>query len=124
MKRPNAVLKLAAVASSAVLVAGFVSYRAGAFDWVRSTNPPAVEPGQAADANGTDGTAPQSPDPGLTNVMLSGSKSGIYIVPPGSTPPGGSTAGASPPIMAGSKSITPLIPPAPSPPAQAANPPK
>lgn len=124
MKRPNAVLKLAAVASSAVLVAGFVSYRAGAFDWVRSTNPPAVGPGPGTEGNSPDGTAPQSPDPVVTNVMLSGSKSGIYVVPPGATASGGSTAGASPPIMPGSKSIAPLIPPAPSPPAQAANPPK
>jgi hypothetical protein len=119
VKRPNAILKLAAVASSAVLVAGFVSYRAGAFDWAGATGSPTAEsgPDPASDENAAVGN-PSEPagqpavSPVTSPVMLSGSKSGIFIVPPSSTPPGGSTVGASPAIMGGSKTIAPLIPPA------------
>jgi hypothetical protein len=119
VKRPNPILKLAAVVSSVLLVAGFVSYRAGAFDWVGKADSPAVE----SEPNPADG-ASQSPAEGApSEAFISGSKSAIFVVPPSSAPPGGSTAG-SPPIMSSSKSIAPVIPPASPPPSQAANPPK
>jgi hypothetical protein len=43
MKQPGLLLKSAVIASAVVLVGGFVSYRAGAFDWLVKTSPPAAE---------------------------------------------------------------------------------
>ena len=143
MNRPRAALKVAAVACSVVLAAGFVSYRAGAFDWVRGPAPALPEtPPEAI------GTSPEA-DPAVTvnpesPLFISGSKTAIFVVPPGaaSAPPGGTAPAApatpttptqpkSPTFIGGSKSIAPLIPPtspAPadgkSPPAQSASPPK
>jgi hypothetical protein len=120
VKRPHTTLKLAAVASSVVLVAGFVSYRAGAFDGAGRPDSSAVE----SEPNPTE-AADQAPVEGApSEAMMSGSKSIIFVVPPSSPSPGGSTAGRPPAIMSGSKSVAPLIPPAGPPPAQAANPPK
>lgn len=128
MKPPRSILQVAAVVSSALLVAGFVSYRAGAFDWhSRSPEDPApADPGptvfpstkRAEIARPTDaptGTAPADP------AVLSGSKSAMVLIPPSS---GSQAADAPPPAPApapapkgppafigGSKSIAPLIPP-------------
>jgi hypothetical protein len=130
VKRPHAALKLAAVASSVVLVAGFVSYRAGAFEWlskpdVQSTGDPGetILPSSKVSqiAQPKDVPAGQT---GTDPAMMSGSKSIIFVVPPSSPQPGGSTAGSPPPIMGGSKSLAPVIPPASPPPSQATNPPK
>jgi hypothetical protein len=41
--KPNALLKLAAIASSVLLMAGFVSYRAGAFGWLSDTSTRSVD---------------------------------------------------------------------------------
>jgi len=38
VKQPNSLLKLAAVASSVLLVGGCVAYRAGAFNWLTGTS--------------------------------------------------------------------------------------
>jgi hypothetical protein len=40
--KSNLLLKLCAVASSLLLAAGFVSYRAGALDWMRKPDPAAI----------------------------------------------------------------------------------
>ena len=79
MARPRTAFKLAAVACSVILAAGFISYRAGAFDWVQGTQPAQSEnrpETPAAEPAGT--TSPES------GAFISGSKSGIFIVPPGS----------------------------------------
>jgi hypothetical protein len=114
VKHANVVLKLAAVASSIVLVGGFVSYRAGALNWLVAYEAPTrVEDKSPADPPQADGTS--------TNpVIMSGSKSGIYIVPASpAAKDGPAAAPAAPPptIMPGSKSVAPLIPPKSSPPA-------
>jgi hypothetical protein len=43
MKKRMVLLKLAAVASSLLLVAGLVSYRAGAFNWLLESRTPAAD---------------------------------------------------------------------------------
>src|SRR5262249_56218896 len=54
MKQPNRLLKVATIASSVLLLSGFVSYRAGAFHWLmRSSAPPADAVGSATQAPGT-----------------------------------------------------------------------
>jgi hypothetical protein len=58
MKSSNALLKLAAVASSVVLLAGFVCYRAGAFRRLLQTDPPHAD------------------------SLMGSSKSKVLIVPP------------------------------------------
>jgi hypothetical protein len=45
MKAPGTFLKILTVLSSVLLVAGFISYRAGAFAWLREAEPVA-EPGE------------------------------------------------------------------------------
>jgi hypothetical protein len=122
VKRPSAALKLAAVASSALLIAGFVCYRAGAFDWPGRPASPAVEPASAPGESPPDATAQQPADPLVTDAMLSGSKSAIFVVPPGQTAGSPPAGGGSTVVLPGSKSIAPVIPP--SPPAQPAAPPK
>ena len=117
MKLPRAVLKVAAVGSSILLVAGFVSYRAGAFDWLGGSVPQPVEadPAPVVDvAPELVADPPTAINPLTPPVVLSSSKSAIIVTPPSPTPPGGSQSGPAqthPPIIGGSKSLAPLIPP-------------
>lgn len=129
MKLPRAVLKVAAVGSSILLVAGFVSYRAGAFDWLAGPAPQPVEPEPAPIADATNQPADDPPpavSPLTTPAILSSSKSAIIVSPP----VGGQATGPAqshPPIIGGTKSGGPIFPSAspPAPPAsQAPNPPK
>jgi hypothetical protein len=137
----NAIRKTVAVGSSALLIAGFVSYRAGAFDGLIRSSTPAVEPVEQPtpevvsdearpDVVVTDATmfsssksiilAPASP-PGQSPAVLPGSKSsGVFTpkqdvavrpAPPAGPPP--TPPSQTPPIIGGSKSLAPLIPPAP-----------
>jgi hypothetical protein len=92
MKRPNLLIRLGVLASSIILLAGFIGYRAGAFDrFVTKSAAPAAAPETPVDA--------ATPDP----TMMSGSK---YIVLPAAPANGGTPTT----IMPGSKSVTPLIP--------------
>jgi hypothetical protein len=116
MKPPRAILKLTAVASSALLVAGFVSYRAGAFDWLnRPESQPAADPGETMFPSSklTQIARPTDVPPENTPVdpaMLSGSKSAMVLIPP--PPTAAAPAPKSPPtFIGGSKSIAPVIPP-------------
>ncbi len=90
MKQPNFLLKLAALASSVLLVSGFVCYRAGAFHWLWGASP------QPADA-----------DPSL----FPGPKSGVIFHEPAPTqqpaPAGSPTV---PTVMSGSKSLFIQVP--------------
>ncbi len=70
MKKPNALLKLAAVVSSVLLVGGLVSYRAGAFNWPMETNSPP--------ADSESSPTPEEPDP----TFISGSKLPYYVIKP------------------------------------------
>jgi hypothetical protein len=136
----GAIRKTVAVGSSAILIAGFVSYRAGAFDGLIRSNTPAVEPVEQRtpevvsddarpDVVVTDATmfsssksiilAPAS-SPGKS-AALPGSKSTAVFTPdldvpvrpaPPAAPPATPPSQA-PPIIGGSKSLAPLIPPAP-----------
>jgi hypothetical protein len=94
VKPPGAFLKLAAVASSLLLVGGFVSYRAGAFDRLL-------------------GTSARPADPEL---LPSSKVKQILVVPT-------TTQQKDPALLPGSKSIaiSPLVP-APGPKEQAAPP--
>jgi hypothetical protein len=124
MRGSRALLKWAAVGCSVLLAAGFVSYRAGAVDWLSPPPPTAPEDGAAAD-DATPTPTPEQDMPAATPLtppaVLYSSKSGAIIVPPTQASPSKPA-----PIMGGSKSISPLIPPStPTPPvSQSPAPPK
>ncbi len=89
MKRPNLLIKVATITSSVLLVAGFVSYRAGAFNWLTGNEAAPAAPG-----------------------FLGGSKSKVLIEPTSQTPAQGQTpASPSPAFMSSSKSIILVDPP-------------
>jgi len=118
--KSNLLVKLSALASSALLCAAFVSYRAGAFDWSSPSDGATLEtPG--IPEHPTVGTSPPaevaSPAVPVTDQQIFyGSKSGAVIVEPEPAP-----QTASPPqqqsavIMSGSKSL--MAAPSSSPPA-------
>ena len=108
MTRPGPLFKALAVASSALLFAGHVAYRAGAFDRLMTPEPagqPDPAPAALTDA------PPAAPDPAVQAAdanFLSTSKSIMFVVPPG-----GAKDKAKPPaFLPGSKSMAPLLPPA------------
>jgi hypothetical protein len=112
----KALVKAAAVGCSVLLAAGFVSYRAGAFDSFTSPPPaPAeAEPAPVADV------VPVPVTPVDDTVIFSSSKS-IILTP--QTPPGGSTAAPHMPIlMPGSKSAKIVLPKAEAPSSPPASP--
>jgi hypothetical protein len=121
MKRSNAVLKVVAILSSVLLVAGFVCYRAGAFNDLLGTMPTPATAGPNYDPYLYDGTsksarifiepASQPPVAGTTPsrpTYLGGSKSRTVFdpAPAAQAPPQ--------PMMGSSKSLAPLIPPSPN----------
>lgn len=152
MKHLSAIRKTVAVGCSALLIAGFVSYRAGAFDGLLRSNTPAVEPVEqptpevVSDAQPnvvlTDPTmfsssksiilAPASTGAQSPAVLPGSKSSGVFTpkqdVPVRPTPPAAppTPPAQTPPIIGGSKSLAPLIPPAPpkpiSPPAESGTP--
>jgi hypothetical protein len=122
----KALVKAAAVGCSVLLAAGFVSYRAGAFDsFLRPTPAPVdSDPAPAADATPTPATDPPAAQNPLTPpVILYSSKSGAIVTPPApSVGPSTTPAQKPPTFIGGSKSIAPLIPPPPT--SQSPNPAK
>jgi hypothetical protein len=105
VKPPRLLVQAAAVGCSVLLAAGFVAFRAGAFDGLVRPTPAPVDPAPAA---APEAAAPEAPLPVLSEVekgaIFSGSKS-IIIAPVQPSPPGGSTAiPAAPTILPGSKS--------------------
>jgi len=102
VKRPNLLLKLAALSTSIILVAAFVSYRAGAFDRFFKSNAAPVDPGTAPDG---------------FNTMIYSSKS-AEIIPP---PAGQATDSAPPAVFMGGSKYAPIVPT--PPPGSATNPP-
>jgi hypothetical protein len=67
MKKPGALLKVAAIASSLVLVGGFIAWSAGAFDWLMNS----MAPGR---------------------TYMGGSKSKVLVTVPGTAQPEAPTA--------------------------------
>jgi len=124
--RPNAILKAAAVGCSVLLAAGFVSYRAGAFEWLSPPPPAESIPSAAEGAVTAPPAAPTEATPELVPpAILYSSKSGA-IVPPPAPATGASTSSPPPQFIGSSKSLAPLIRPAPqkpaTPPAQSPTP--
>ena len=85
MKQPPILLKVAVLVSSLLLVGGFVSYRAGALDWL--TKPSGMQP---------------------TDKFIGGSKSKVLMVPTAPNNPDAPSPAAEQPLptyMSGSKSL-------------------
>jgi hypothetical protein len=121
MKQPNLFVKLAVIASSVLLVSGLVAYRAGAFSWLMADKPTTMGGSKSKaliePAPPETQPAETTPTVDLSLPIMSGSKSGILIVPPSPTP---DTKPPLPTIMPGSKaSFAPVI----SPPAKPQAPP-
>lgn len=76
MKRPHYLFRVAALVSSVVLLGGFVSYRAGAFDWfVRSSAEPndadnTLPPEAQVDDGPRSGKLPWKYDSSPTKIQL------------------------------------------------------
>ena len=109
MKQPSSLLKLAAVASSVLLVSAFVSYRAGAINWfVKGSD----RPTKVGDPNELNVLTIEDP---ASLFLMSGSKSDRIVVPEPKAPGNLPTANpqqpldATTPILPGSKSFAPII---------------
>jgi hypothetical protein len=87
MKYPRFLLKLATVASSVLLVGGFVAYRADALNWVLQTSATA-EPATSPSPVEPTGFQASPPAGALTDpAYMSSSKSIIFLpAPPPNTP--------------------------------------
>jgi hypothetical protein len=75
MKKIGFLLKLAAVASSLVLIGGFVAYSAGAFDWLMNRAAPAAD-------SDDESLATTTVDPWLKpapRTYMGGSKYGVIV---------------------------------------------
>jgi hypothetical protein len=106
MKLEKSLLKVATVLSAASLIAGFVSYRAGAFDRLIDSERQS-QPGNVA-------TPEQSSPDGNNPHLMSGSKSARVVTPELDVPAnakGESSPPQLPAYIGGSKSLAPLIPP-------------
>ena len=85
MKQPNALFKLAAVASSLVLVAGLVTYRAGAFDWLAESGTKPVDTGSSPISESNSAASPSTTtikiDENTPKInIMSGSKASIRLI--------------------------------------------
>jgi hypothetical protein len=123
--KPIALLKQATIASSVLLVAGFVCYRAGAFSWLSDPRARSVDSGTdstreknvAADPNSDSGTVPQAyvqPTEG-DRTLIGSSKS--LVISPGPFPvtSGSKDPKVEPPLPAPAEAQRPA-PPEPPPP--------
>lgn len=128
MKQPGRILKVAVLASSGILAAGFVMYRAGALGaLLRGSESDA--PGKVVVASlmpdspstATQGTAPNEDTLPRRSRFFGGSKSGVPMIdaPPGDTPSAVSDTVVADDtsvtrrevFMGGSKSLAPMIDP-------------
>jgi hypothetical protein len=71
VKEANALIKVATVVSSVLLLSGFVSYRAGAFNWLMGNSAPLADSGSSPTLQQPPATAEQAP------TLMPGSKSMI-----------------------------------------------
>lgn len=121
----KAALKLAAIGSSLLLVGGFVSYRAGAFDrFFRPATTEVMGGSKSREVFGefekAQSQPPDDPASAESEVMMFSSKSSLVIseddVDPTPAPPSTSPPPSDRIIQAGSKSMMiDLTPPAPAP---------
>lgn len=110
MTSSRSVLKWAVVASSVLLVSGFICYQAGAFNWLTRPRPTA----------GTQENNEEMFGGSKSRLLLGGSKSDI-LVDPKTSPPGPSDGT----LILGTKSapiFTPTPPPQPTPGAEKSEP--
>lgn len=112
--KPNLLLKLCAVASSLLLAGGFVSYRAGALDWLRKPAATAIETPTARDDIIVADPLKEATTPAnratADGQLLWSSKSGAVFVAPQTTTPVVEppvTVEEAPVIFSGSKSLMP-----------------
>lgn len=75
MKQPHYLFRAAALVSSVLLVGGFVSYRAGAFDWFMATNAEVADSGSSP----TRGDNPSGTTAKPTPRLLPDSKVGVQF---------------------------------------------
>lgn len=84
MHNPSFLLRMVTIASSILLVIGFVSYRVGAFDGVANARAPGTswEPSAVPVSAGPAGSQkPPAPGAKRRPVLLDGTKSAILIIP-------------------------------------------
>jgi hypothetical protein len=101
VKQPPLLLKLAAVASAIVLIGGFVSYRAGAFNWLAPPPVAPVEPVTPIEPP-SQGYLPATEQRFAPPTLLPGSKSitigdHIYVLPPFEQPAAPKSTATTPP---------------------------
>ena len=87
----RSLVKAAAVGCSVLLAAGFVSYRAGAFDSLMPAHVARPGPGRTRPGPGH-GRGPRPVESGEPQSVIFSSSKSIIIAPTSPTPPGGSTA--------------------------------
>lgn len=98
MKKPGMLLKIAAVASSLLLVTGLIAYRAGAFDRLLAKPDPA--PSADTSGNTVSGTNPAIVDPAVVDPsFMSSSKSIVFRPAPKTQTPAPATPNAPPVIQ-------------------------
>ncbi len=112
MKPPRPWVKAAVVGCSVLLAAGFVSYRAGAFDSFLRPTPAPVEPDPMPTSTAEPASAAPA-EPGMDAIIFSTSKS-IIIAPV--SPPGSTTVAPKPPATLGGSKSAPIFNPAAAPP--------
>ena len=101
MKQPGFLIKVAAVASSVLLVGVFVSYRAGAFNWLvgTDTNEPKIMGGSKYkvlfEPTSTAQETPAGSASRLHPAFMYGSKSIIFVDPACSSKPVAAPSGES-----------------------------
>lgn len=125
----NLFLKLGALASSLLLGAAFIAYRAGAIELSRQSDQDAVDPPMMPAAQSGVPQSPRQPDAAPTapispparavpdHAFFAGSKSAAVFVesrpvltPAPAAPPQAASPGQSAVIMSGSKSLMPAAP--------------
>jgi hypothetical protein len=100
MIKPHLLLRLATVVSSVLLVAAFISYRAGAFDGLLGTSATGATlmGGSKSYILNEPGALQETPadSVGLDPAFMGGSKSIIFVEPPAVKTAGGQVAPPSP----------------------------
>ena len=111
MKQPQLLLKLAALASSTLLVGGLVAYRAGALDWLSGGRAPTA----ASETNPTRDEARSEKTPQPAPTIMPSTKSGYWepvIVGPDAhataQQPASDSKQPAPTMLPGSKSFMPV----------------
>lgn len=115
MKQLHPLLKLATVASSIILVSGFVSYRAGAFNWLVEASAAPADP--EPNVNDILVSVPEESSGSLLFMVGSKSDAGLIRLPPQQKspatqpqPPSPASTPSKPTLLPGSKSAKIVLP--------------